>query len=231
MLHIQPTIYLPKSKLISVNISLNALAHILILHTSKNSPLNTSIDSCWVFFNSRRLRELVMINDYEATKPITEDAATYNTTATNDDVISTLNNLIETCRDGQQGFADAAEGVEASNLKSFFYEAGQQRAQFVGELQSLVRELGGDPENSGSVAGAIHRGWINIKSAVTGKDEKAILNEAERGEDSAVSAYKNALNEALPANIQSVVQNQYSQVQATHDRVKGLRDAARAANS
>lgn len=175
-----------------------------------------------------------MINDYEATKPITEDATTYdttNTTVTNDDVISTLNNLIETCKDGQQGFADSAEGVETSNLKTFFYEAGQQRAQFVGELQSLVRELGGDPENSGSVAGAIHRGWINIKSAVTGKDEKAILNEAERGEDVAVKAYKDALAQTLPANIQSVVQNQYSQVQATHDRVRGLRDAARSANS
>lgn len=174
-----------------------------------------------------------MINDYEATKPITEDA-TYDNTATtfsNDDVISTLNGLIETNKDGQQGFADAAEGVESSNIKSVFYEAGQQRAQFAGELQSLVRELGGDPENSGSVAGAIHRGWINIKSAVTGKDEKAILNEAERGEDSAVKAYKDALEQTLPANIQSTIQNQYSQVQATHDKVKALRDSYRAAGA
>lgn len=170
-----------------------------------------------------------MINDYEATKPMTTDAT--NATATNNDVISTLNNLIETCKDGQQGFADAAEGVENSELKSVFYEAGQQRSRFAGELQSLVRELGGDPENSGSISGAIHRGWINIKSAVTGKDEKAILNEAERGEDVAVNAYKEALNQNLPANVQSVIQNQYSQVQATHDKVKALRDSARAANS
>lgn len=175
-----------------------------------------------------------MINDYEATKPIVEDSTTYdasNTGVSNDDVISTLNGLIETCKDGQQGFADSAEGVESSNLKSFFYETGQQRAQFAGELQSLVRELGGDPENSGSVSGAIHRGWINIKSAVTGKDEKAILNEAERGEDSAVSAYKDALNQNLPANVQSVIQNQYSQVQAAHDKVKALRDSARNASA
>lgn len=174
-----------------------------------------------------------MINDYEATKPIVEDATYETTTPTalsNDDVISTLNGLIETNKDGQQGFADAAEGVEASDLKSVFYEAGQQRAHFAGELQNLVRELGGDPENSGSVAGAIHRGWINIKAAVTGKDEKAILNEAERGEDSAVKAYKDALAENLPANVQSVIQNQYTQVQATHDKVKALRDSARAAN-
>lgn len=184
-----------------------------------------------------------MINDYEATKPITEDA-TYDdtanttadataetTTASNDDVISTLNGLIETNKDGQQGFADAAEGVGSTEIKSVFYQAVQQRAQFAGELQHLVRELGGNPEDSGSIAGAIHRGWINIKSAVTGKDETAILNEAERGEDSAVSAYKKALEQSLPANVQSTVQEQYSQVQATHDKVKALRDSSRAANS
>lgn len=155
----------------------------------------------------------------------------HNTTVSNDDVISTVNGLIETNKDGQQGFADAAEGVESSDIKSVFYEAGQQRAQFVGELQTLVRELGGDPENSGSIAGAIHRGWINIKSAVTGKDETAILNEAERGEDIAVKAYKDALEQNLPSNVQSTIQNQYSQVQATHDKVKALRDSYRAANA
>jgi uncharacterized protein (TIGR02284 family) len=109
-------------------------------------------------------------------------------TATSD-VISTLNNLIETCKDGQNGFQTAAADVENSNLKSVFYEFGQQRARFVGELQTLVKELGGDPENSGSTAATLHRGWINIKSVLTGKDEAAILNEAERGEDIAKNEY------------------------------------------
>ena len=167
-----------------------------------------------------------MINDYEATKPITTDATLSSTTSSNDDVISTLNGLIETCKDGQDGFKEAAEGVERSDLKSLFYEFSQQRAQFAGELQSLVQSLGGDPENTGSVAAALHRGWINIKSAVTGKDEGAILNECERGEDSAKNAYKNALEEGLPANILETVQQQYAAVQSAHDRVKALRDAA-----
>ena len=142
----------------------------------------------------------------------------------NEEVISTLNNLIETCKDGQQGFKSAAEGVERTQLKTFFYEMDQQRSQFVGELQTLVRELGGDPENTGSLGGAIHRGWINIKSAITGKDESAVLNEAERGEDVAKNTYKEALEMALPANILAVVQNQYTAVQASHDTVKRLRD-------
>ncbi|MEP7149572.1 MAG: PA2169 family four-helix-bundle protein [Acidobacteriota bacterium] len=149
-----------------------------------------------------------------------------STTASNSDVISTLNGLIETCKDGQNGFKEAAEGVERSDLKSLFYEFSQQRSQFAGELQALVQGLGGDPENSGTMAAAIHRGWINIKSAVTGKDEGAILSECERGEDSAKNSYKDALEESLPANIAEPVQKQYTAVKAAHDRIKALRDTA-----
>lgn len=166
-----------------------------------------------------------MINDYEARNDITDpNYGTATTTMTNDDVISTLNGLIETCKDGQEGFKQAAEGVEDSQLKSLFYGYGQQRAQFAGELQAIVRELGGDPENAGSFTGAIHRGWVNIKSAVTGQDEGAILNEAERGEDAAKSAYKDALEQSLPANVYSVVQSHYTAVVEAHDRVKAMRD-------
>lgn len=170
-----------------------------------------------------------MINDYEARHDITDqDFATANTTdnASNDDVISTLNTLIETCKDGQEGFQQAAEGVERSDLKSIFYQFSQQRSQFAGELQGLVRELGGDPETSSSIAGSIHRGWINIKSAVTGRDDEAILNECERGEDVAKNAYKEALQANLPANVAEVVQTQAAAVQSAHDQIKALRDSA-----
>jgi uncharacterized protein (TIGR02284 family) len=144
----------------------------------------------------------------------------------NDSVISTLNNLIETCKDGQEGFQQAAEGVQDSSLKTLFYEYSQQRAQFVGELQGLVRELGGDAETSSSVAGALHRGWINIKSAITGQDDAAILNECERGEDVAKNAYKDALAADLPTNVTSVIQRQATHVQQAHDRIRSLRDSA-----
>jgi uncharacterized protein (TIGR02284 family) len=85
-----------------------------------------------------------------------------------------------------------------------------------------VRRLGGDPEQSGSVAGALHRGWINIKSVVTGEDEGAIISECERGEDAAVKAYEEALKEGLTADVAPVIERQYHLVRQAHDRIRGL---------
>ncbi|HUQ30756.1 MAG TPA: PA2169 family four-helix-bundle protein [Pyrinomonadaceae bacterium] len=143
----------------------------------------------------------------------------------NDNVISTLNNLIETCKDGENGFRTAADGVKNSELKTLFLTYSQQRAQLAAELQAEVRNLGGDPENTGSVAASLHRGWINIKSTVTGEDEGAVISECERGEDSAVKNYKEALNEDLPANLQSILQRQFTEVKEAHDRIRALEKA------
>jgi uncharacterized protein (TIGR02284 family) len=144
----------------------------------------------------------------------------------NDKTISTLNDLIETCRDGQNGFKEAAENVKNPDLKSFFNQAASERAQCVNELEVEVRRLGGNPEKSGSTAGALHRVWMDIKGTLTGKDDHAILSEAERGEDSAVSAFKDALkSQNLPSNILTIVQRQFTIIQQTHDRVKQMRDA------
>ena len=171
-----------------------------------------------------------MNNDYEATKPMTTDAVpvygdTPTETLSNDDVISKLNTLIEICKDGQDGFKTASEGIERSELKTTFYEFSQQRSEFSGVLQELVRSLGGDPEKSGSFSATVHRGWIDIKSAVTGKSEEAILNECERGEDYAKEAYADALQAKLPANVADVVSQQSHAVLAAHNRIKSLRNA------
>ncbi len=146
--------------------------------------------------------------------------------ATNDEVISTLNNLIETAKDGQNGFQTAADGVNNPELKTLFNTYAQQRAQFVTELQAEVRRLGGDPEKSGSVAATLHRGWINIKSAVTGNDEGAVISECERGEDSAVANYREALNANLPPDIKTTIERQYGQVKEAHDRIRALERAS-----
>jgi len=143
-------------------------------------------------------------------------------TIDNDGVISTLNGLVETCKDGQNGFTTAAEGVKNSEFVTLFNTYAQQRAQFAAELQDEVRRLGGDPEETGSTAAALHRGWIDIKSAVTGGDEGAVISECERGEDSAVKSYEEALQKNLPANVRSTVQTQFAKVKEAHDRIRSL---------
>ena len=140
----------------------------------------------------------------------------------------TLNKLIETCKDGEAGFKACAEDVKSAELKQLFQDRALQCASAADELQRCVLELGGTPEDSTSVGADLHRRWVDLKSLVTGKDEKAILNEAERGEDVAKARYAEALRENLPSNIRDLVQRQYEGVLRNHDQVKALRDIERA---
>jgi uncharacterized protein (TIGR02284 family) len=143
------------------------------------------------------------------------------------EIISTLNSLIETLKDGQEGFKQSASGVDDPQLKTIFDTLALQRSKFAGELQNEVVRLGdSEPETSSSATGAIHRTWINIKSAVTNRDRHAILAEAERGEDAAVDAYEDAMQEDLPAPIREIVTRQQTEVKAAHDKIRNLRDAA-----
>lgn len=143
------------------------------------------------------------------------------------DVISTLNDLIETSKDGENGFRACADGVKGTQLKSIFEEAARRCAQGAAELAAKVRALGGNPEGGGSVSGSLHRGWVNIKSTITGMDDAAVLAECERGEDVAKKSYENALKKDLPADIRSMVERQYQGVRENHDRVRNLRNMAR----
>jgi uncharacterized protein (TIGR02284 family) len=146
-------------------------------------------------------------------------------TDTNDtkEVTSVLNDLIETCKDGEQGFKTAAERAKDSSLKSLFSKYASQRAGYVQELQSAVRELGGDPATSGHVAATLHRGWINLKEALSKDEDKAIINECESGEDAAVKNYKDALSKSLPASVLSLVQKQFSGIQEAHGVIRDMK--------
>lgn len=144
------------------------------------------------------------------------------------EAISTINSLIETLKDGEKGFEEAADAVKDPQLKSLFREYSQQRNRFATELQTQAQNLGEfEPEKSSSAAGAMHRAWINLKSAVTSGDDKAILSECERGEDSAVHEYEEALQDGLSGNLRETVSRQFSEIKSAHDRVKHLRDAAK----
>ncbi len=145
------------------------------------------------------------------------------------ETVSTINSLIATLKDGQEGFKQAADAVNDSSLKSLFTEYSTQRAKFAGELQSEVSGLGeGKPETESSTAGAMHRAWIDLKAAITSQDEHAILAECERGEDVAVSEYKKAMEADLVSPLRETVSRQYGEVKNAHDRVRNLRDSRKA---
>ena len=142
-----------------------------------------------------------------------------------EELITCLNDLIETCRDSEKGFLAAAENITNDNLKSYFRRCSSQRAQFASELRAEVRQLGGSAEESGSISGLFHRGWMNLKSAVTGGDEP-IISECEWGEDSALRNYERVLKQNLPPNVLPVVKHQYTQIKQTHNRIRDLEKKA-----
>jgi len=140
----------------------------------------------------------------------------------------TLKDLIQILHDGQQGFKKASEDIKDSDLKTLFSKFSLQRSKFAGELEAELSALGEeDAHKQGTtITGAAHRVWIDLKSALTGKDNHAVLVEAERGEDAAVKTYTDALDEkALPSSLRSIISRQAVEVKAAHDEVKALRDA------
>jgi uncharacterized protein (TIGR02284 family) len=139
-------------------------------------------------------------------------------------VVSVLNELISTSKDGEQGFRKASEDASDAQLKQILLSCSQNCAQGARELQDAVQRLGGKPETGGTVAGALHRGWAGVKAAVTHPDDHAVLAECEKGEDVAKKHYRDALDKELPADIRALVETQYQGVVQNHDRIRDLRD-------
>ena len=142
--------------------------------------------------------------------------------ASDAEVISTLNGLIETCRDGQEGFRTAAEGVKSAELRELFHGYARQRAGFAGELQDEVRRLGGEPERTGSLVATLHRGWMGLRAALEGGDEHAVVSECERGEAAALEAYRSALNTDMHANVRALIERQFAEVKEAHNLIANL---------
>jgi uncharacterized protein (TIGR02284 family) len=148
-------------------------------------------------------------------------------TLKNTEVISVLNDLIDTSRDGVEGFKTSSESVENPTAKALFASRLPNIQRGLAELQAEVRRLGGDPDKSGTVGGAMHRGWINLKAAITGKNEESIIAECERGEEHAAHVYEDALQKDLPLDTRAIVERQYRGVLENLERVRALsRDAS-----
>ena len=145
------------------------------------------------------------------------------------DAISVTENLIEICKDGQKGYQDAAQHVKRTDLKAYCNERSAERGRFAMELQTELAKLG-KPEKkvSGTVGGTMRRAWLGTKANLGGGD-KTILESVEAGENTAKNAYHKALGGVLPSSLTEIVGRQAASVQRAHEKVRVLRDEAKAA--
>ena len=140
--------------------------------------------------------------------------------------ISILNGLIGTAIDSVNGYQESADSVSNPQFRELFQELARDRQQIVPQLQAEVARLGGNPEDDGTVLAAAHRVFVDLKSAVTGKDDKAVINEVERGEDHIKAKFESALGDTdLPQETRTAVSQAYESVRRGHDRVRDLKHA------
>lgn len=138
--------------------------------------------------------------------------------------ISVLNSLIQTTLDSQKGFRDAAEDASSSRFAQMFTDFAVERGNVASQLQAEVRRLGGTPEDDSSFLAAAHRTFMDLKNALTGADDRAIIQEVERGEDHIKSKYEAALKDGeLSPSTRAVIQEGYVSVRAGHDRASALK--------
>jgi len=138
--------------------------------------------------------------------------------------VEIVKDLIETCRDGQNGYLHAASQVEDPKLKAYFDEQSLKRGRFAVELEEASTRLGDvDASDTGTVAGVMHRAWFELKGDL-GVGNHEILVSVEQGEDRAKKGYEDAMNAALPEMLLSIIREQYASVKAAHDRVRDWRD-------
>ncbi len=137
-----------------------------------------------------------------------------------------LNTLIGTLIDSVNGYQKAAADTDNSRYAEMFNARAQERQQAVTKLQACVARLGGNPEDDGTTAGAIHRGWINLKEAVVGNDDEAIVNSVESGEDYLKGKFETVMNNKdLPPEARSAVEEAWQSVKAGHDQMSQLKHA------
>lgn len=149
--------------------------------------------------------------------------------ADNDEVIDTLNSLLESSRDGEFGFTECAEHVKAQDIKTLLLRHADECRGAAAELAGQIRQLGGEPDEGGTTSGALHRGWVSVRGTLSGYTDLAMLQECERGEDAALARYRKALKEEdLPSGIRAMIERQAQGAQRNHDQLKAMRDALKA---
>jgi uncharacterized protein (TIGR02284 family) len=143
----------------------------------------------------------------------------------NDEAVKVLNSLIETTLDSANGYKDAAEHVDDPQYKTMFAERSSKRLELVRRLQDEVRSFGGEPRDHQSMIGKMHNKFVGLKDATMGgHNDKAVIDEVERGEDVIKKKYEMATEEEkLPSEARSVITEAYQSVKADHDEISRLK--------
>ena len=135
-----------------------------------------------------------------------------------------LNTLIATTIDSITGYEDSATNIDNERFREIFRQRATERQQVVQDLRAEVRRLGGNPEDDGSFIGKAHQRFEDLKAAITGRDEKAIINEVERGEDYLKGKFEAALDSGdLSGESRSAVERAYQSVRSGHDQISQLK--------
>jgi uncharacterized protein (TIGR02284 family) len=138
--------------------------------------------------------------------------------------IKVLNSLITTTIDSANGYERSAEDVESGRFAEMFREYGQQRRGVVNALQAAVREMGGEPEDDGSLKADLHRRFVDLRAAITGGSDKAVIEEVERGEDYIKAKYQAALkDDELSEGARGIIQIAFESVREGHDKASALK--------
>ena len=135
-----------------------------------------------------------------------------------------LNTLLATLTDSINGYRDSAENIENGDFKRLFLDSAEERSRVAQDLRAEVRRLGGDPNDDGSFMGKTHQVFLDLKAAVTGRDDKAIINEVERGEDYLKEKFEAALqSDKLTGETRAVVERAFTSVRRGHDRIAEIK--------
>jgi uncharacterized protein (TIGR02284 family) len=144
----------------------------------------------------------------------------------NDHDIKTLNSLIETTLDSADGYGQAAKDAKSPSLTALFHDRATERRQAASTLQQRVRQLGGEPEKEGTILASAHRMFVNLRTSLTAHDNKAVVDEVERGEDHIKSKFEDAMHDKdISPATKTVITDVYASVRSGHDQMRDIKRA------
>jgi len=140
------------------------------------------------------------------------------------DGVTILKTLTDTLADSVNGYREAAQHVDSAEFKQMFTELGDERSQVLSDLEAELGRMGGSAGRDGTTLGTLHQRWLDLKASIAGNDDKAVINEVERGEDYLKAKFESAMaSDTMDGNVRGIVERAFASVREGHDRVSALK--------